>query len=237
LSFKYLSKTNYSIVIKYELNFSINSKLKTPNSIMSDCSEEMKQADTDIFTANDPENGDSMPPAEIFEKAKIAPADNVVVAPTQLKTVKLDTDDNENHSYYKHNDSFDSIEFLSKNVTSNLGFQSSDDEDAANKLAMVKKINSIHIDEKGKVASPKQRPQILPMVLLCEAFAFLEFANLYGKAAKLSKKIREALVNTYVVSHNREIKFVFDHHKCFDIDDLEYVIRLVKYIKLSFCNF
>ena len=75
------------------------------------------------------------------------------------------------------------------------------------------------------------------MVLLCETFAFLEFTNLYGTAAKLSKKIREALVNTYVVSHNREIKFVFDHHKTFDIDDIEYVIKLVKYIKLSFCNF
>ena len=29
---------------------------------MSEYSEEMKQAGTDIFTANDPENGDAVPP-------------------------------------------------------------------------------------------------------------------------------------------------------------------------------
>jgi hypothetical protein len=63
--------------------------------------------------------------------------------------------------------------------------------------------------------------------MLCETFAFLEFSNLYAKAAKLSKKIRDALINTELISRNREVKFVFDHHKCFDIDDLEYVLSLI----------
>ena len=41
----------------------------------SNYSEEMKQETTDIFTANDPENGETIPP-EIFEKTKIGQTDN-----------------------------------------------------------------------------------------------------------------------------------------------------------------
>ena len=65
----------YSISTQFQIK-------NTNNLIMSDYSEEVKQGTTDIFTANDPENGDSVPPAEIFEKAKIVSTDNSVAAPT-----------------------------------------------------------------------------------------------------------------------------------------------------------
>jgi len=60
--------------------------------------------------------------------------------------------------------------------------------------------------------------------VLCEILTFLNFDHLYGTASRLSKKIHSALIDKNVFDQNREVKFVFDHNKYFDIDDLDYVI-------------